>query len=250
MTEKRAFLACVPCIVAGSHTIDHRCHKRGKMPCASCQGKQECTQIPPEFEKEKNDVLQMQKEYDEGLNQFVKDNCRAEFNELMVPLKKRLEKWFAEELKQRQELAKQREEEEMRRQAEAEKAAEEERKAEEERMLKERMDFLHEYLVGQKMLEDKTPPQRIAITTQPLSVKVENIESLLERLVQSQEAMAAAMQRHADAAIQNSESWAKWFELEDKKRKRGDVEEDCNDEKCGQIDEDRNAGGDKMDMQE
>lgn len=201
MSAKNNFLACVPCIVAGSHTVEKRCHKRANMPCASCQSIQECTQIPKEFEKQMKAVLQMQKEYDEAINDFVKENCKDEFDALMLPLKQSLEAWFADELKRREELEKQRQKAEMERQIEAQKAEKAEREAQEERELVERAEKLREYLVAQKAIEDKVPPQRIAVTTQPLSVKVDNIEGLLERLVQSQEAMAAAMQRHADAVV-------------------------------------------------
>lgn len=201
MTSKKEFLACVPCIVAGLHTIDDRCHKRGGRPCAACDGQQECTQIPKEFTKEKNAVLVMQQEYDDALNEFVKENCREEFDRLMVPLQKGLKDWFSEELERRQELEKQRREEEMRIEIEAQKAKQAEQEAQEIQRIKERDEFLREYLVNQKVLEDMVPPQRIAVTPQPLVVKIEGIERLLERLVESQEAMAAAMQRHADAAV-------------------------------------------------
>lgn len=157
--------------------------------------------IPAEFDREVASLIQLQREFDEALNLYVAEACRSSFDRELEKLKERLRVWFAEEWRRREEEEIRRKEEEARREAEAQKLAEKERQEEELRHKRQRMEALREYLVLKGEIEDATPPERVTIVPVPLQVSVPGVEDLLARLVQSQEALIAAVHRQTDVIV-------------------------------------------------
>ncbi|KZZ95673.1 hypothetical protein AAP_01349 [Ascosphaera apis ARSEF 7405] len=230
--------ACVPCIVGGLHTLANRCHKRGNRACFSCKSLEACVAIPAHFEAEAMAVLQMQQKYDDTSNPVVKSVYADKFMKVLKELQAELEVWFHDEIKRREEAEKREREERERREEEERKRAEEEKKK------KEREDDFKEYqrlerfyfLRGQ--YEGLTNPPRL--------------ESLLGRLVQTQEAIAAALQKQVEIAAQTQQFWHNFYESKQEKRQRSPDFDDVKDgdEKRCRLYNGENSGSQSMDTDE